>query len=147
MTCITKFAGILGSGLLGSTLLLASAALADGPKVGIFVTDSFGDRAFFDIALGGKDLIEKNYGATVATYEGRLQADKFFRQLSDAGRANDFVFVLGFEAIDAMLEAAAANSDAHFIFIDFQARRQLGELRRLPRFRRAVSSSARWPGG
>ena len=59
-------------------------------------------------ALGGKDLVEKQYGATVQTYEGRLQADKFFRQLSDAGRANDFVFVLGFEAIDAMMQAAEA---------------------------------------
>ncbi len=114
----TKLSAILGGALLGSTLLCAGAALADGPKVGIFVADSFGDRAFFDIALGGKELVEQNYGATVSTYEGRLQADKFFRQLSDAGRANDFVFVLGFEAIDAMLEAAEANTDAHFIFID-----------------------------
>ncbi len=95
-----------------------NSAYADGPKVGIFVADSFGDRAFFDIALGGKDLVEDNYEATVNTYEGRLQADKFFRQLSDAGRNNDMVFVLGFEAIDAMMRAAEANEDAHFIFID-----------------------------
>jgi basic membrane protein A len=105
--------------LLGcSALALGAASAQEGPKVGIFVADSFGDRAFFDIALRGKELIEKNHAATVATYEGRLQADKYFRQLSDAGRANDFVFVLGFEAIDAMLEAAAANPEAHFIFID-----------------------------
>ncbi|MBZ9603294.1 BMP family lipoprotein [Phyllobacterium chamaecytisi] len=93
-------------------------ANADSPKVGIFVADSFGDRAFLDIALGGKELVEKQYGATVQTYEGRQQADKFFRQLSDAGRANDFVFVLGFEAIDAMMQAAEANERAHYIFID-----------------------------
>jgi basic membrane protein A len=98
--------------------MLTGTALADEPKVGIFVADSFGDRAFFDIALGGKELVEKKFGATVQTYEGRLQADKFFRQLSDAGRANDFVFVLGFEAIDAMTQAAESNDKAHFIFID-----------------------------
>ena len=70
----------IAAGLLGATALLgAGAAQADGPKVGIFVADSFGDRAFFDIALGGKALVEKQYGATVQTYEGRLQADKFFR--------------------------------------------------------------------
>ena len=106
--------GMVAAGALG----FSSLAQAEGPKVGIFVADSFGDRAFFDIALGGKDLVEKEHGATVQTYEGRLQADKFFRQLSDAGRANDFVFVLGFEAIDAMMQAAEANDKAHFIFID-----------------------------
>jgi basic membrane protein A len=101
-----------------ATLVGAFPAQAQTPNVGIFVADSFGDRAFFDIALGGKELVEKEHGATVRTYEGRLQADKFFRQLSDAGRANDVVFVLGFEAIDAMMQAAEANADAHFIFID-----------------------------
>ncbi|MGE3307475.1 MAG: BMP family protein [Rhizobiaceae bacterium] len=116
MRIISNF---VAAGMLGAAALtMAGAAHAEGPKVGIFVADSFGDRAFFDIALGGKELVEKQYGATVQTYEGRLQADKFFRQLSDAGRANDFVFVLGFEAIDAMTQAAEANADAHFIFID-----------------------------
>lgn len=108
--------------LLGSAIAfmgITSAPAQDtAPKVGIFVADSFGDRAFFDIALGGKHLLEEKYHAAVSTYEGRLQADKFFRQLSDAGRANDMVFVLGFEAIDAMIQAAEANGKAHFIFID-----------------------------
>lgn len=108
---------ICGAVAVGA-LSVMSQAQAEAQKVGIFVADSFGDRAFFDIALGGKELVEKEYGATVQTYEGRLQADKFFRQLSDAGRANDFVFVLGFEAIDAMMQAAEANENAHFIFID-----------------------------
>jgi basic membrane protein A and related proteins len=105
---------IAGIASLGSV----TVAEAQNPSVGIFVADSFGDRAFFDIALGGKELVEDQHGASVRTYEGRLQADRFFRQLSDAGRSNDFVFVLGFEAIDAMLQAAEANEDAHFIFID-----------------------------
>jgi basic membrane protein A len=109
---------LLGSAALA--LMMAAPADAAGPKVGIFVADAFGDRAFFDIALEGKKLIEEKYQAEVRTYEGRRQADKFFRQLSDAGRANDFVFVLGFELIDAMGQAAEANPDAHFIFIDAQ---------------------------
>ncbi len=107
----------LAAAVIGSGLMVSSAYAAD-PKVGIFVADAFGDRAFYDIALGGKKLIETEDHAKVSTYEGRLQADKFFRQLSDAGRANDFVFVLGFEAIDAMLQAAKANPEAHFIFLD-----------------------------
>jgi basic membrane protein A len=114
MSSLRKFALALGA---ASALQLGPVA-ADQPSVGIFVADSFGDRAFFDIALGGKELIEKELGATVRTYEGRLQADRFFRQISDAGRANDFVFVLGFEAIDAMIQAAEVNPDAHLIFVD-----------------------------
>ena len=55
MSSLRKFALALGA---ASALQLGPVA-ADQPSVGIFVADSFGDRAFFDIALGGKELIEK----------------------------------------------------------------------------------------
>lgn len=96
----------------------AGGGSAAGPKVGVFVADAFGDRAFFDIALNGKKLVEQNYGARVTTYEGQLKADNFVTLLSDGGRDNDIVFVLGFEAIDAMLTAAERNANANFVFID-----------------------------
>jgi len=88
------------------------------PAVGIFVDNAFGDRAFFDIALDGIPLIEGNYNATVTKYEGRLQPDNFTPILSDAAENNDLVFVLGFEAIDAMFAAAAENPETLFVFID-----------------------------
>ena len=71
--------------------------------VGIFVDNAFGDRAFFDIALDGVDLIKDEYNAEVTTYEGRLEPDNFGPILADAANTNKLVFVLGFEAIDAAI--------------------------------------------
>lgn len=96
----------------------APDAAEEGPTVGIFVDNAFGDRAFFDIALDGQALIEEQFAATVRTYEGQLQADTFVPLLGDAGAANELVFVLGFEAIDAMLQAAERDPDTLYVFID-----------------------------
>jgi basic membrane protein A and related proteins len=86
--------------------------------VGVFVSDSFGDRAFFDIALDGIAAIENEYGATVNRYEGKLDSDNFVTLLTQAASTDDLVFVLGFEAIDAMLDAAARNEDTLYVFLD-----------------------------
>lgn len=94
------------------------AAADSAPRVGVFVDNAFGDRAFFDIALDGIELIEKHYAAVTRKYEGRLQPDNFAPILADAARNNDLVFVLGFEAIDAMIKAAAENSQTTFVFLD-----------------------------
>ncbi len=86
--------------------------------VGVFVSDSFGDRAFFDIALDGITAIEEGFGATVNKYEGKLDSDNFVTLLTQAANTDDLVFVLGFEAIDAMLDAAAKNPDTIYVFVD-----------------------------
>jgi basic membrane protein A len=87
-------------------------------KVGVFVDNAFGDRAFFDIALEGIPLIEEKYNAEVTRYEGRLQPDNFVPILTDAAKNNELVFVLGFEAIDAMSNVAKEYPDTTFVFID-----------------------------
>lgn len=101
-----------------------SGAESDEPSaeeavsVGVFVDNAFGDRAFFDIALDGITLIEENYGVTTNQYEGRLQPDNFIPILTDAANNNELVFVLGFEAIDAMLTIAEQHPETTFVFLD-----------------------------
>lgn len=91
---------------------------AAGPRVGIFVDNAFGDGDFFDQAAKAETQLVDQFGATVTTYEGQLQAQNFEPLLQDAGENNDLVFVLGFEAIDAMLKAATDNPDTTYVFID-----------------------------
>lgn len=87
-------------------------------SVGIFVDNAFGDGDFFDQAAAAEDSLAAELGAAVQTYEGQLQAQNFEPLLQDAADANDLVFVLGFEAIDAMLKVAGDNPDTTFVFVD-----------------------------
>lgn len=98
----------------------ASTAAAEESdlKVGIFVDNAFGDGDFFDQAGVAVDSLKADFGASVKTYEGQLQAQNFAPLLQDAADANDLVFVLGFEAIDAMTGVAERNKDTTFVFID-----------------------------
>ncbi len=91
---------------------------AEPVTVGVFVADSFGDRAFYDIALGGIESIETDFGAVTHTYEGKLDYENYKTLLSNAAKTDDLVFVLGFEAIDAMLEVAPQNPDTLYIYLD-----------------------------
>ena len=94
------------------------AAELSRPRVGIFVDNAFGDGDFFDQAAVAEAQLVEQFGATVTTYEGQLQAQNFEPLLQDAGENNDLVFVLGFEAIDAMLKTATDNPNATYVFID-----------------------------
>ncbi|MBK0418091.1 BMP family protein [Leucobacter sp. CSA1] len=93
----------------------------DSLNIGVFVDNAFGDGDFFDQASLAEDPLAEQFDATVSTYEGQLEAQNFAPLLQDAADRNDLVFVLGFEAIDAMNEAAAANPDTQFVFIDGEA--------------------------
>lgn len=90
----------------------------DGPRIGIFVDNAFGDGDFFDQAAGAESSLKEKLDASVTTYEGQLQAQNFAPLLQDAADANNLVFVLGFEAIDAMIETAESNPDTTFVFVD-----------------------------
>jgi basic membrane protein A len=87
-------------------------------SVGVFVADSFGDRAFYDIALDGIKAVADTYDVETNQYEGRLEPDNFEPILTSAGKNNDLVFVLGFEAIDAMLKVASRVPDSIYVFLD-----------------------------
>lgn len=99
----------------------SSQGAADQLNIGIFVDNAFGDGDFFDQASFAEEELSKQFDATVNTYEGQLEAQNFAPLLQDAADRNDLVFVLGFEAIDAMVDAAAANPDTQFVFIDGDA--------------------------
>ncbi|MFB8386760.1 BMP family protein [Microbacterium sp. NPDC055910] len=93
----------------------------DALNVGIFVDNAFGDGDFFDQAALAQSSLESDFDARVTTYEGQLQAQNFAPLLQDAADRNDIVYVLGFEAIDAMIDAATANPETQFVFIDGDA--------------------------
>lgn len=93
-------------------------AAEDAVNVGIFVDNAFGDGDFFDQAAAAEEQLVAEFGANVTTYEGQLQAQNFGPLLQDAADKNDIVFVLGFEAIDAMFATATANTDTQFVFVD-----------------------------
>jgi|GEM_PF-755784 len=95
-----------------------SEASAPPLNVGIFVDNAFGDGDFFDQAAMAEDQLVSEFGANVTTYEGQLEAQNFGPLLQDAADNNDLVFVLGFEAIDAMVKAAQDNPDTTYVFID-----------------------------
>lgn len=96
----------------------SSVANDEGLSVGIFVDNAFGDGDFFDQAAAAQEPLENELDATVNTYEGQLQAQNFEPLLRDAAAANDIVYVLGFEAIDAMVNVAEETPDAEFVFVD-----------------------------
>lgn len=89
-----------------------------GPTVGIFVDNAFGDGDFFDQAAKAETPLKDQLGASVRTYEGQLQAQNFEPMLQDAAGTNKLVFVLGFEAIDALTKVAKDSPDTTFVFLD-----------------------------
>lgn len=109
------------AGCAGKAPEAAASGDEDALSIGIFVDNAFGDGDFFDQAALAQKPLESDLDATVRTYEGQLQAQNFGPLMQDAADANDLVFVLGFEAIDAMIEAAEANPDTQFVFIDGDA--------------------------
>lgn len=116
--CLLAIPAILLLSACGGQVVDTSTAASAGPRVGIFVDDAFGDGDFFDQAAAAVDPLEGDYDATVTTYEAQLEAANFVSLLEDAGAQNDIVFVLGFEAIDALLEVAASDEDTTFVFVD-----------------------------
>jgi basic membrane protein A and related proteins len=96
----------------------SSSAAPSGLSIGIFVDDAFGDGDFFDQASAAEEPLRTSLGAKVTTYEGRLQAQNFEPLLQDAANANKLVFVLGFEAIDALKKVAKDNPGTTFVFVD-----------------------------
>jgi basic membrane lipoprotein Med (substrate-binding protein (PBP1-ABC) superfamily) len=70
------------------------AAETEPITVGVFVADSFGDRAFYDIALNGITMIEDDFGAVTHTYEGKLDYENYKTLLTNAAKTDNIVFVL-----------------------------------------------------
>jgi basic membrane protein A len=111
-------AALLAVAACGGAAPVTPATGTSGLTVGIFVDDAFGDGDFMDQGGAAKVPLQSDLGATVTTYEGRLEAQNFEPLLQDAARANKLVFVLGFEAIDALTKVAKANPDTTFVFVD-----------------------------
>lgn len=86
--------------------------------VGLFVANAFGDQSYYDAAFETIADLETDFGATVSTYEGKLETQNYGPLLQDAADANELVYVVGNQAIDATIEAAAQNSDTTFVFVN-----------------------------
>lgn len=118
--------GLAGLAVLGMTLAACGGQAPDAAgdsessetRVGIFVDNAFGDGDFFDQAAKAEQPLADELDARVNTYEGQLQAQNFEPMLQDAADANDLVFVLGFEAIDALVRVAEDSPETTFVFID-----------------------------
>ena len=117
---VVASAAVLAVGLTacGGAKPKASGSDHEGLSVGIFVDNAFGDGDFFDQAAAAEKPLAADLDAKVNTYEGQLQAQNFEPLLQDAADANDLVFVLGFEAIDALIKVAGENPDTQFVFVD-----------------------------
>lgn len=87
-------------------------------SIGLFVANAFGDQSYYDSARAVTEPLERDYGATVTTYEGKLQTQNYAPLLQDAADANELVYVLGNQAIDATVEAAAQNPDTTYVFVN-----------------------------
>lgn len=96
----------------------AEAPAEETISVGIFVDNAFGDGDFFDQAAAAEAPLTSELGVEVNTYEAQLEAQNFAPILQDAADNNDLVFVLGFEAIDAMFTVAQQNPETTFVFVD-----------------------------
>lgn len=96
----------------------APTGSTDRIAVGIFVANAFGDHSFYDAAGAAIPTIESDYDAVVSTYEGKSDSQAFAPLLQDAADANQLVFVLGNQAIDATVQAAAQNPDTTFVFVN-----------------------------
>lgn len=99
-----------------------NAASDSGLSVGLFVANSFGDHSYYDAAKGAIPALENTYDATVTTYEGKLETQNYGPLLQDAADRNELVYVVGNQAIDATIEAAAQNPDTTFVFVNGVAR-------------------------
>jgi basic membrane protein A and related proteins len=111
---------VIGMGLsaCGGKAPETAGAQSGQLRVGIFVDNAFGDGDFFDQAAKAEEPLKKDKSAVVNTYEGQLEAQNFAPMLQDAAAANDLVFVLGFEAIDALVKVAGENPKTTFVFVD-----------------------------
>ena len=117
---------LLAGALLAGTASLAACGGAapqaapetDSLTVGMFVANAFGDRSYYDAARATIEPLEAEHDATVTTYEGKLETQNYAPLLQDAADTNELVYVIGNQAIDATVEAAAQNPDTTFVFVN-----------------------------
>lgn len=95
-----------------------SSTSAPPLNVGLFVANAFGDHSYYDAAHATIEQLEGEFGATVSTYEGKLETQNYGPLLQDAADANELVYVVGNQAVDAAAQAAAQNPDTTFVFLN-----------------------------
>jgi len=111
-------AGLTTAACAGQAPAKEADQTEDALTVGIFVANAFGDHSYYDAAFATVESLEDEYGAAVTTYEGKLETQNYGPLLQDAADANELVYVVGNQAIDATVEAAAQNPDTTFVFVN-----------------------------
>jgi len=109
---------LVGCGGQAPTTAGPSESGKESIRVGLFVANAFGDHSYYDAAFETIETLEAEHGATVTTYEGKLETQNYGPLLQDAADANELVYVVGNQAIDATVEAASQNPDTTFVFVN-----------------------------
>ena len=109
----------IGAALALATLVGAGAALADNPKLIIYVSPNhLGVNEFLKMGKTGIDAVAKTLGAKARTYEAK---DPTTRKQDVEAAVNDgagVVVVLGFEFNDIIPEVAKQNPKTKFLIVD-----------------------------
>ncbi len=108
-----------GAALAATTLLAAGSALADNPKMIIYVSPNpLGVNEFLKMGKTGTNAIAKKLGAKSRTYEAKDPTTRKQDVEAAVRDGADIVIVLGFEFNDIIPEVAAKNPKTKFLIID-----------------------------
>jgi basic membrane protein A len=109
----------LGAALATTTMLTAGSALADNPKMIIYVSPNpLGVNEFLKMGKTGVNAVAKKLGAKSRTYEAKDPTTRKQDVEAAVHDGADIVVVLGFEFADIIPEVAAKNPKTKFLIVD-----------------------------
>ncbi len=108
-----------GATLAMTTALTAGSALADNPKMIIYVSPNpLGVNEFLKMGKTGTDAVAKKLGAKARTYEAKDPTTRKQDVEAAVHDGADIVVVLGFEFADWLPDIAKANPKTKFLIVD-----------------------------
>ena len=108
-----------GAALAMTTALAAGSALADNPKMIIYVSPNpLGVNEFLKMGKTGTNAVAKTLGAKSRTYEAKDPTTRKQDVEAAVHDGADIVVVLGFEFNDIIPEVAAKNPKTKFLIVD-----------------------------
>jgi basic membrane protein A len=108
-----------GAALATATLLAAGSALADNPKLIVYVSPNpLGVNDFLKMGKTGVNAVAKKLGAKARTYEAKDPTTRKQDVEAAVHDGADIVVVLGFEFNDIIPEVAKKNPKVKFLIVD-----------------------------
>ena len=118
MKNMKKWISVILCAALALTSMIALAEAEDEIKVALCISNTLGDRGFFDSAYEGLRLLEADYGIVGNVVECKSDASMYQPVLVEAAESNDIVIAVGWEFWDAMTAIVPEMPDTLFVFID-----------------------------